>query len=33
LAALEQPNLLNMVNKGLRNAERGAEIYLEVLKI
>jgi hypothetical protein len=33
LAALEQPNLLSMVNKGLMNAERGTEIYLSSLKI
>ena len=33
LAALEQPNLLTMVNKGLTNAEKGTEIYLSALKI
>ena len=33
MAALEQPNLLDMVNKGLRKAERGTEVYLDALKI
>ena len=33
LAALEQPNLLEMVNKGLRKAERGTEVYLDAMKI
>ena len=33
IAALEQPRLLAMVNNGLREAERGAESYLDLLKM
>jgi len=33
LAALENPNLLRMVNNGLKDAERGSHKYLELLKI
>ena len=33
LAALENPNLLRMVNNGLKNSERDLESYLRQLKI
>ena len=33
LAALENPNLLNMVNVGLKDSERDLEAYLRQLKI
>ena len=33
IAALEQPRLLTMVNNGLREAERGAESYITLMKM